>query len=75
VVDAYTEALLLFDGLPNGAAINIASGEARAIQEVLEILVALSRVKIDAVLLRPSDTPVVLGSADRARDWLRWSPK
>jgi GDP-4-dehydro-6-deoxy-D-mannose reductase len=78
VVGAYTEALLRFDDLPNGAAINIASGEARAIQEALDILVELSRVKIDvavdAALLRPNDTPVVLGNADRARDWLGWAP-
>jgi GDP-4-dehydro-6-deoxy-D-mannose reductase len=79
VVDAYTEALLRFDGLPNGAAINIASGEAHAIQDALDILVALSQVRIDvavdAALLRPNDTPVVLGNANRARDWLGWTPK
>lgn len=78
VVDAYAEALLRFDTPPNGAAINIASGEARAIQEALDILVALSRVKIDVAIdparLRPNDTPVVLGDAARARDWLGWEP-
>ena len=50
VVDAYAEALLRFDGLPNGAAINLASGDARAIQEALDILMALSRVKIDVAI-------------------------
>lgn len=78
VVDAYAEALLRFDDLPNGAAINLASGDARTIQEALDILLALSRVKIDVAidptLLRPNDTPVVLGNANRARDWLGWSP-
>ena len=79
VVAAYAETLLRFDHLPNGAAINIASGEARAIQEALDILVSLSRVKIevavDPALLRPNDTPLVLGNAARARDWLGWSPQ
>lgn len=79
VVDAYAEALLRFDDLPNGAAINLASGEARAIQDALDILVALSRVKIDVAtdpaLLRPNDTPMVLGNASRAQAWLGWSPK
>lgn len=79
VVAAYAETLLRFDTLPNGAAINIASGEARAIQEALDILVSLSHVKIevaiDPALLRPNDTPVVLGNASRAQEWLGWSPK
>jgi len=79
VVAAYAETLLRFDDLPNGAAINIASGKARAIQEALDILVSLSRVKIevaiDPTLLRPNDTPLVLGNASRAQAWLGWSPK
>jgi GDP-4-dehydro-6-deoxy-D-mannose reductase len=79
VVAAYAETLLRFDDLPNGAVINIASGEARAIQEALDILVSLSRVKIevaiDPTLLRPNDTPLVLGNASRAQAWLGWSPK
>lgn len=78
VVEAYVKALVRFDDLPNGSAINIASGEARAIQEALDILVAKSRVAIDVMvdpaLLRPNDTPVVLGNADRARNWLDWAP-
>jgi GDP-4-dehydro-6-deoxy-D-mannose reductase len=78
VVAAYAEALLCFDTLANGAAINIASGEARTIQEALDILVTLSRVKIDVAidpaLLRPNDTPIVLGNADRAHYWLGWAP-
>jgi GDP-4-dehydro-6-deoxy-D-mannose reductase len=40
--------------------------------------VALSRVKIDVAidpaLLRPNDTPVMLGNAARARNWLGWAP-
>jgi GDP-4-dehydro-6-deoxy-D-mannose reductase len=78
VVDAYAEALLRFEDLPNGAAINLASGDARAIREALDILVALSRVKIDVAidpaLLRPNDTPVMLGNAARARNLLGWAP-
>lgn len=78
VVDAYTNSIALFDELPNGAAINIASGSARAVQEALDILLELSRVRItvasDSALMRPNDTPVVLGNADRARDWLHWKP-
>ncbi|OYU87878.1 MAG: hypothetical protein CFE29_20865 [Bradyrhizobiaceae bacterium PARB1] len=79
VVAAYAATLVRFDDLPNGAAINIASGEARSIQNALDILVSQSQVKIevavDPTLLRPNDTPLVLGNASRAQAWLGWSPK
>jgi GDP-4-dehydro-6-deoxy-D-mannose reductase len=64
--------------LPNGAVLNIASGVARSLQQALDLL--LSQTKIDIALevdpgrLRPSDTPVAVGNAARARDLLGWQP-
>uniref|UniRef100_E6VN10 NAD-dependent epimerase/dehydratase n=1 Tax=Rhodopseudomonas palustris (strain DX-1) TaxID=652103 RepID=E6VN10_RHOPX len=78
VVDAYLRALLRFDDLPNGAAINIASGVARPLQEALDRLLSLTsskiEVKVDPQRLRPNDTPVAFGNAARAAEWLDWRP-
>lgn len=60
VVDAYVQALLRFDDLPNGGVINIASGVARPLQDALDRLLSLTTSKIDVMvnpqLLRPNDT-------------------
>ena len=58
---------------------NVASGTARVMRSVLDALVARARVKVrietDPGLLRPSDTPIVLGDATKVRDATGWRPE
>ncbi len=78
VIDAYVEALLRFDEIPSGTTINIASGQARSISDVLNDLLANSSVNIeiesDIKLFRASEIPVVVGNADLCRKLLQWKP-
>jgi GDP-4-dehydro-6-deoxy-D-mannose reductase len=75
-VEAYR--LLMANGMP-GQIYNVASGIARSIRQLLDAMLAKSRVSItvtqDPALLRPSDTPVVLGDAARIRALTGWSPR
>lgn len=79
VVDAYCRAVLRFDALPSGCAINVASGRTIAIAELLSTLVSLARVAIEVVpdpaRMRPVDTPVVVGNPARAQALLGWAPR
>jgi GDP-4-dehydro-6-deoxy-D-mannose reductase len=58
---------------------NVASGTARLMRSVLEALVARARVnvrvEIDPALMRPIDTPIVLGDATRLRRETGWQPE
>jgi GDP-4-dehydro-6-deoxy-D-mannose reductase len=58
---------------------NVASGVARSMKSILEALVARARVTVrietDPALLRPSDTPVLLGDASRLRTTTGWEPQ
>jgi GDP-4-dehydro-6-deoxy-D-mannose reductase len=78
VVDAYVRAILRFDQLPAGCAINIASGKAIAIENILKMLLSLCDIKVDVIVdrerLRTSDNPVTVGDASRARALLDWMP-
>lgn len=66
------------DQLPNGIAINIASGHARRIGDVLQALLGRSQVRISVEaasgLLRPTDVMSVCGEAGLARRLLGWVP-
>ena len=68
---------LLREGAPS-TVYNVASGTARVMRSVLDALVARARVKVrvetDPALMRPSDTPVLLGNADRLRETTGWQP-
>lgn len=79
VVDAYLRTIQRFDSLPNGAVFNIASGEPIAVDAVLKMLLAMSAKKIevapDPQLIRPADTPVMVGNAEAARRALAWTPR
>ncbi len=79
VVDAYVRTIQRFDSLPNGSVFNIASGEAIAVDAILKILLAMSAKEIevtpDPELLRPNDTPVMIGNAEAARRALQWTPR
>lgn len=78
VVDAYVQAILRFDSLPNGAVLNIASGEAIAVETILETLLSMSSRKIEVVTdplrIRPNDTGAMVGNSDAARRALHWRP-
>jgi GDP-4-dehydro-6-deoxy-D-mannose reductase len=56
----------------------VCSGRAYPISEILQRLVVLARVRVqiqpDAARLRPNDVPLVLGSADRIREEVGWTP-
>jgi len=56
---------------------NVCSGQAIAIRDLLDRLIARARVpvavKVDPSRYRPNDTPLVLGDPARLRDELGWS--
>ncbi|WP_028034077.1 GDP-mannose 4,6-dehydratase [Chelativorans sp. J32] len=64
--------------LETGTILNIASGKARPISDVLEGLLHLSKVSIkveqDPARMRASDLPRIVGNAERAQQLLGWKP-
>jgi len=70
-------ALLVERGEP-GAVYNVARGQAISIREALDLLLAAAGVEVEIALderfLRPSDTPVLAGSAEPLRA-LGWAPR
>lgn len=76
VVRAYK---LLIERGEAGEAYNIASGEARSIQDVLDILLSLTTAKIDVqpdpARLRPSVIPVLEGDISRISQATGWTPQ
>jgi len=79
IVDAYVKTVFLADELPVGCVVNLASGRARRIGDMLGTLLAMSDVLIEVVpdpeRFRPSDTPLVVGDSRRARALLGWQPE
>ncbi|HVA36715.1 MAG TPA: SDR family NAD(P)-dependent oxidoreductase [Candidatus Dormibacteraeota bacterium] len=75
VVRAY--ALLAERGRP-GEIYNVCSGHAYAIKDILRELILLARVGVevreDPARLRPSDTPILLGSNAKLRAATGWEP-
>jgi GDP-4-dehydro-6-deoxy-D-mannose reductase len=61
-----------------GEVYNIGSGRAYSMQEVLDLLMSLSRskmeVKVDPARLRPSDVPVLLSDSSKFRALTGWRP-
>jgi GDP-4-dehydro-6-deoxy-D-mannose reductase len=76
VVRAYE--LLLHPGIPVGT-YNVASGHARELREVVELLVDLADCTIevtpDSARLRSIDIPVVCGDASRLAEVTGWAPE
>lgn len=79
VTSAYALAVLKSPELDPGVVLNVASGTPRTIRSVLDELLALSSAEItvvsDSLRMRPSDTPVYVGSAEAARRLLGWAPR
>jgi nucleoside-diphosphate-sugar epimerase len=79
VCDAYVACLRMVDRLPPGLILNLASGTARRIGDVLDDLLAISHarptVETAQTLLRPNDIPVACGDASRSRALLGWRPR
>ena len=76
IVRAYQLAL---EQGPIGTPMNVASGKAWAIQEVLDILLQHSRVPVEVRQnpdrLRPSDVPLMLGDSSLLRQYTGWRPE
>jgi GDP-4-dehydro-6-deoxy-D-mannose reductase len=73
VIRAY---VLLAEQGEAGQVYNVGSGESRAIQEVLDVLLAMSQTPIevqpDPERMRPSDVPEVICDATRLREQTGW---
>ena len=58
---------------------NVSSGVGRVMRSVLDALVARAHVQVriepDPALMRPSDTPVLLGDSTKLRDATGWRPE
>lgn len=70
--------LMMERGVP-GRVYNVCSGHAYSVREILDGLLGLARVRIDArvdpVRFRPNDIPVLLGDSRRIREELGWQPQ
>ena len=79
VANAYALVMKNLERLESGTILNIASGIPRRISEILEGLVARSRVEIsvaqDPARQRLGDLPIMVGDAGRARELLHWKPE
>ena len=76
---ACVAALRHADALPAGMAINIASGTARRVGDILDALLARSRisfsVETEQPRVRPTDVEHVRADTARARRFLEWEPR
>jgi GDP-4-dehydro-6-deoxy-D-mannose reductase len=79
VRDTVRAYMLLVEMGRAGEVYNVASGESRSMREVLDGLIARSKiavqVEIDPQLLRPNDIPVLTGDATRLRTTTGWRPE
>ena len=79
VCAAYAAVLTRREELAPGTILNIASGQARRIGDVLQELMAAAgveaEIRTEARRMRPSDIAVAAGDASLARRLLGWSPR
>lgn len=79
VCDAYGAMLERFEAIEAAGVLNIASGEARTIQSVVDDVLELAGVQCEIVsepsALRPYDVVHMCGDAGRARALLDWKPR
>ena len=73
VVRAYTG--LITGGTP-GEVYNVGSGQAHAVQEILDILLSMSRVSVEVrrepARMRPSEVPRIVSDCTRIRQQIGW---
>ena len=78
VVAAYVSLIASAPHLPRRFTCNVATGAARRLADIVEILRGLAQarfsIEIDPARLRPSDIPLAAGRADRLRDATGWAP-
>lgn len=78
VVRAY-RLLLRADSETHYSVVNVCSGQAVAVREVLNELVTQSQVPVavetDPERMRPSDMPICVGNSARLRAWTGWAPQ
>src|SRR5271166_1626862 len=78
VCSAYVACITRRDILPPGTVLNLASGQARRIGEVLAQLAVLAgvaaEIKFDASRVRDTDIRMACGNATQARELLNWMP-
>jgi GDP-4-dehydro-6-deoxy-D-mannose reductase len=78
VVAAYLAVLGASDRIPNGIALNVASGAATSVQEILESLLGMASrriaVMVDPTRLRAAEVPVAYGSANALEQLTGWRP-
>ncbi|WP_292227251.1 GDP-mannose 4,6-dehydratase [Mesorhizobium sp.] len=79
IANAYARAVLNSNKLAPNTIFNLASGLSWRMADILDLLLAQSRVKIlveqDPLRMRPSDLPCIVGDATRARTLLGWAPE
>jgi GDP-4-dehydro-6-deoxy-D-mannose reductase len=70
---------MLLEKGAGGAAYNVCTGRGRRIRDLLGILLAASRarveVRVDPERLRPSDVPAQVGDPSRLRAATGWEPR
>jgi GDP-4-dehydro-6-deoxy-D-mannose reductase len=78
VCAAYIGCIVRRDVLGPGTILNVASGQARRIGDVLADLAVLAgielSIKVDASRVRDTDIRLACGDASRARELLQWTP-
>jgi GDP-4-dehydro-6-deoxy-D-mannose reductase len=79
VIDAYLLILAGAEALPRRAVLNVASGQARRIGDLLDVMVAAStrlfEVEIDPARFRSAEIPRAVGDAAALRRHFGWIPK
>ena len=79
VANAYALTVQHTDDFQSGVILNIASGIPCRIGDMLQTLLAQSRISVtvehDPARMRASDLPRIIGDAARAREALGWSPE
>jgi GDP-4-dehydro-6-deoxy-D-mannose reductase len=79
VATAYGLVLRRLDSFEPSVVLNVASGTAWSMEEVLDGLLAQTTVPIrierDEKRFRAADLPIIIGNADRAHKLLDWHPK
>jgi len=80
VVEAYVRAVMLPEGgISHNAILNLASGIARRIGDILQELMTVanitSHIEQDLERMRSNDTPLAIGNAGLAKTTLDWAPQ